>query len=59
MQHLALAARRLGATPQQAYGLALLHWETSPEKKPVQYQVPGECRDGGKLDARSADPVWP
>ena len=59
MQHLALAAQRLGATPQQAHNLALLHWETSPEQKPSQYQVPGECRDGGQLDARPADPVWP
>jgi len=59
MQYLALSAQRLGATPQQAHGLALLHWETSPEKKPARYHVPGGCEDGGKLDARPADPVWP
>ena len=59
MQYLAFAAERLGATPQQARGLALLHWETSPEKKPAQYQVPGGCENGGGLDARPDDPAWP
>ena len=59
MQYLAFAAQRLGATPQQARNLALLHWETSPAKKPDQYQVPAGCEDGGKLDVRPADPVWP
>ena len=59
MQHLAYAAQQLGATPQQARNLALLHWETSPPKKPDQYQVPPGCEDGGKLDARPSDPVWP
>ena len=59
MQYLAIAAQRLGATPQQARNLALLHWETSPGKKPDQYQVPAGCEDGGRFDARPADPVWP
>jgi hypothetical protein len=59
MQYLAVAAQRLGATPQQARNLALLHWETSPGKKPDQYQVPAGCEDGGRFDARPADPVWP
>ena len=40
-------------------GLALLHWETSPAKKPDQYQVRPGCEDGGRLDVRPADPVWP
>ena len=59
MQYLAFTAERLGTTPQQARNLALLHWETSPAKKPEQYQAPSGCEDGGKLDVRPADPVWP
>jgi len=59
MQYLAFTAEQLGATPQQARNLALLHWETSPAKKPEQYQAPSGCEDGGKLDVRPADPVWP
>jgi hypothetical protein len=59
VQNLALAARRLGATPEQAHGLALLHLETSPQKKPSQYQLPGGCENGGPLDERPADPAWP
>jgi len=59
VQNLAFAAQRLGATPEQARGLALLHLETSPPKKPDQYQLPGGCENGGPLDERPADPVWP
>jgi hypothetical protein len=59
VQNLAVAAERLGATPEQARGLALLHLETSPAKKPVQYQLPGGCENGGPLDERPADPAWP
>ena len=59
VQNLALAAQRLGATPEQARGLALLHLETSPAKKPARYDLPGGCENGGPLDERPADPAWP
>jgi len=59
MQSLAQTAERLGAAPDQARGLAVLHWETSPAKKPVQYGVPPGCADGERHDLRKADPAWP
>ena len=57
MQSLAQTAERLGAAPDQARGLAVLHWETSPAKKPVQYGVPPGCADGERHDLRKADPA--
>ena len=58
MQTLASTAQRLGATPAQAHNLAVLHFETSPERKPGQYRA-GGCANGDRLDLRPADPVWP
>ena len=58
VQHLALAAQRLGATPAQAQNLALLHWETGVPQLPDQYRSP-DCSDGDPLDLRPKDPVWP
>ena len=59
MQSLARTAEALGATPGQARGMAVLHWETSPGQKGDRYQVPPGCADGGEHDIRKADPVWP
>jgi hypothetical protein len=58
VQHLALAAQRLGATPAQAQNLALLHWETGVPQLPEQYSAQ-DCGDGAPLDLRPNDPVWP
>jgi hypothetical protein len=58
MQTLAQTAQRLGATPEQAQNLAVLHFETSPSQKPSQYQAPG-CANGDRLDLRPGDAVWP
>ena len=51
-------AQQLGATPEQARNLAVLFAQDSPELKPGQYHAPG-CDDGGPLDLRPGDPVWP
>jgi hypothetical protein len=58
VQHVALAAQRLGATPAQARNLALLHWETGVPQLPEQYRAQ-DCGDGAPLDLRPDDPVWP
>ena len=58
VQYFALAAQRLGVAPGQARNLAVLHWETSRELLPPQY-VAADCGDGGPLDLRPDDPVWP
>ena len=58
VQNFALAAQRLGVTPDRARNLAVLHWETSREQLPDRYVAAG-CGDGGPLDLRPEDPVWP
>jgi hypothetical protein len=58
VQNFALVAQRLGVTPEQARNLAITHWETSREKLPDRYLATG-CENGGPLDLRPADPVWP
>ena len=58
VQTLASTAEGLGATPEQARNLALLHWETGVPEMPAQYHAAG-CADGGKLDLRPDDPAWP
>lgn len=58
VQNLALAAQRLGATPEQAHNLAVLHWETGTPQMPDRYRAP-DCGDGARLDLRPDDPVWP
>ena len=52
MQYLASTAQRLGATPQQARNLALLHWETSPAQEAGP--VPGAGRLRGRREVRRA-----
>jgi hypothetical protein len=58
VQTLASTAERLGATPEQARNLAILHWETGVPEMPSQYQASG-CADGEALDLRPDDPAWP
>jgi hypothetical protein len=58
LQTMARTAQRLGATPEQGRGLALLHLETTYRQMPEQYHAPG-CADGGPLDLRPDDPAWP
>jgi hypothetical protein len=58
LQTMAWTAQRLGATPEQAQGLARLEFETGYPGMPDQYHAPG-CADGEALDMRPDDPVWP
>ena len=58
LQTMAWTAQRLGATREQARGLALLELETGYPSMPVQYHAKG-CADGAALDMRPDDPAWP
>jgi hypothetical protein len=58
LQTMAWAAQRLGATPAQARGLAELQLEAGYPRLPGRYRS-GDCVDGGRLDLRPDDPVWP
>jgi hypothetical protein len=58
LQTMARTAERLGATPAQAHALAAYARDANYERMPDRYQS-AECRDGGALDLRPDDPVWP
>jgi len=58
LQTMAWTAGRLGASAAQARGLAALQLATGYPLMPPRYRS-GECRDGGSLDLRPGDPVWP
>jgi hypothetical protein len=58
LQAIDFAARRLGATPEQARALASFAFQELPGRMPPVYSSP-ECRDGGRYDLRPGDPVWP
>jgi len=58
LQTTAWTALQLGATPEQAQGLARLQFETGYPAMPDQYHASG-CADGEKLDMRPDDPAWP
>jgi hypothetical protein len=58
LQTMARTARRLGATPAQAQALAVYELDTNYQLMPDRYRAPG-CADGGPLDLRPGDPVWP
>jgi hypothetical protein len=58
MQSLAWGAGRLGATPAQGQALARAYLETGYPRLPQAYRT-GGCADGGSLDMRPDDPVWP
>jgi hypothetical protein len=58
LQLMARTAERLGATPSQAHALAAHQLDANYGRLPDRYQS-AECRDGGALDLRPGDPVWP
>ena len=58
LQTMAWTAQRLGATREQAQGLARLELETGYPLMPDQYHASG-CADGEALDMRPDDPAWP
>jgi hypothetical protein len=58
LQAIDFAARRLGATPEQARALSGFSFQELPERMPALYSSP-QCRDGGRYDLRPGDPVWP
>jgi hypothetical protein len=51
-------AERLGATPGEASAVARFALANVHSQLPGSYHSP-ECRDGGALDLRPADPVFP
>ncbi len=58
LQAMAGVAQQLGASPEQAQGLARMQYEQSYPLMPAAY-LSGDCRDGARLDQRPDDPVWP
>ena len=57
IQTAAATARRLGADPEYAAGLAGLYWQHYGEELPVYRS--SECRDGGAYDLHGASSSWP
>lgn len=51
-------ARMLGVRPDRANVLATISWRSSYPHMPTGYRS-AECRNGGTLDQRPADPRWP
>jgi hypothetical protein len=58
VQTMSSAAQRLGATAEQGLALARIHLCSGYQRLPERYRSPA-CQDGGALDLRPADPVWP
>jgi hypothetical protein len=58
MQTIAWTAMQLGTTEAEGRALARLHWETTYQRLPEEYQAPG-CSDGGPFDLHPQDPRWP
>jgi hypothetical protein len=58
MQRNAEVARLLGATPEQAGGVARFVWEHVYPALPQEYRS-SDCHDGGPYDLRPASPAWP
>jgi hypothetical protein len=58
VQTLASTAQRLGTTPEQGHALAQRYLATGYPRLPERYRS-GACVDGGALDLRPDDPVWP
>jgi hypothetical protein len=58
LQKLAWTAMQLGATEDQARGLARLQFETNYTQMPEQYRASG-CSEGGALDLHPDDPRFP
>ena len=58
LQAIAFVARRLGASREQARTLAAFSFDQLPGRMPPEYSSP-DCYEGGPLDLRPNDPVWP
>jgi hypothetical protein len=58
LQTMASTARQLGATEAQGRAMARAEYEGVYRELPEQYQS-GACVDGGPLDLRPDDPVFP
>jgi hypothetical protein len=58
LQTMAWTAQQLGATREQGHALARIHFASGYRRLPSRYQS-GACVDGGELDMRPDDPVWP
>jgi hypothetical protein len=58
LQTTALVAQRFGASPEHAQMLALWNLKEAYPQLPQRYRT-GACVDGGQLDLRPADAVWP
>jgi hypothetical protein len=58
MQHIRIAARRLGASPDYADQLAERYWSEVYPMRPRDYRT-DKCRDGGAYDIRKESSVWP
>jgi hypothetical protein len=57
MQHVRAAARALGVSSARADGYAELLWESYDDLPDAYWS--SECEDGGPLDLRPRDPLWP
>lgn len=58
IQLMSYVAEHLGATPTAAQELADFYYRHVYPWKPEDYVSP-DCRDGGALDLRPGDPLWP
>ena len=58
LQSIAATAGRLGAAPAEGRALATSYLATGHERLPARYRSPA-CADGGPLDLRPDDPLWP
>jgi hypothetical protein len=58
LQTMARTAQRLGVPADVAHQLALYALDFNYELMPDRYRS-AECRDGGALDMRPGDPLWP
>jgi hypothetical protein len=58
MQYTDFVAEQLGADPKRADAIAAYAYDYLYKKTPDSYQS-ADCRNGGRLDIRRGDPVWP
>lgn len=59
LQHVASVYERLSGDATKARAAAALAWTDYRENPRVRAYFSTECRDGGALDMRPADAVWP